>query len=273
MIHVTNPLPAQRARFNEKNRRPCVLYKNIFSGNLATPGAGVSGFPQINLTDGKTNTSWRGLGSAPLTVATVTDLPEQDVDCIGIAAHTLGTQNATIKVQGYVSGAWVDICDPVSPADNGTLLVVFPTVAVTGLRLRVLSFDSHPDIGVLFGGLRLVFNTEIVLPYSPLHLSEDIETLTNQSGNGNYIGARVKRRGLVGRIPLAITEYRWVLEHMGDFQRTYNDSGSFFFASSPIDLMQDVLYCWRDGEAMRPQFVAGRHQVRFTLDVRGYHAG
>lgn len=270
MMHITYPIPSKRALFTAKGRQPCVLFDNVFKGNLASPTQGAVGFPQINATDGKTNTAWIPSGAAPATFATVTTLPLQKFDSIGITAHTLGTVNATFVVQCFIGGSWTSVSDPISPVNDKSLLVIFPEVEAVGIRLQITAYDAPPVLGVISGGLRFVFKPCLTLPYSPLHLSEDIDMLTNQSGNGNFLGNRVRRRGLTGSIGLSITDYSWVLEYMEPFRRYYNDGGAFFFAASPVDLMQDLVYCWREGATLRPQFVSGRHYVRFTMEIRGY---
>lgn len=273
MIHITNPEPALRASFHAKNHHPAVLFDNLFRGNLEDPNTGLSGFPKVNVTDGKTNTGFVSGGGAPVAVATTTGLSAQQVDCMCIAAHTLGAQNATIRAQGWIGGAWVDLSDPVTVEDDATIMLIFPEATVTGVRLYISAFDSAPFIGVLAAGKRFVMKSHIVLPFQPLHLSEDVEMLTNISGNGNFLGSRVKRKGLTGTINLAPVDLGWTLQFMDDFRRHYNEGRSFFFASCPSVFLQDVAYCWREGNTLIPEFLipAGEDTlVNMALEVRGY---
>lgn len=175
-----------------------------------------------------------------------------DVDYFGIAAHTLGTDQATIYAEYWNGSAWIEI-DSVLPGDDRPIMFIFATITASQFRIR-LTGTTAPRIGVIYIGKLLEMQRPITDSHSPINLSPVTETRGTISETGQWLGRSVVRKG-------SATSWRWNFLNNDWYRANFQpfaDSAPtkpFFIAWNPDFAPGDVGYVWlREGEDIRPSY-------------------
>lgn len=231
---------------------PTILWDNLLEGASVT-GEG------SNIRDPATNTYWT---PSSLPATTTFDIGSSvGASYLGICSHNLYSTDTTLTLEVYTS-TWTTVCE-VNLTNNKSSLVSFNYTEGSEWRVT-LSGSGSPSVGVMFLGKALQFDSGITQGYVPLYMSEDIELLSSRTITGQFMPNRVERIGVSTSFNLNILERGFVEgEDFQDFLRHYNDGGSFFFASSPKELRDDVSYCWRQGNTLKPSLGS----LFYTLDM------
>lgn len=236
------------------DKSPIILWDNLFTqGTLVASTEDTSGEKE-NAVDGNTYDYW-----------TPTELPatlEVELSSsasptyMAIAAHTLGSNGCGFLVQYWAGSTWERAGGQFDPEDDSTIIVSFDEHTSNRWRIRIVNQGTVPSIGVISLGNPTRFDSGILPSYTPLYMAEEIELLKSQTLNGQFITNRVNKRGSRSSFALNILERDFVEgDDFQAFRRHYNDGKPFFFASNPVELPEDVAYCWRqDGGEIRPTF-------------------
>lgn len=234
----------------ELDKAPFVLWDNIFlNGAVAASTEATDAEVENALTD-STFDYWQ----PTTTSGTVTLTLAGTASVLGIAAHDLGTQGATIDVKAD----GVSVLDStVSPTDDTPILILFDsTTSTTNWSVEITGASAAFSIGNLFLGVPLIFETGVVPSYTPLYMAENIELLQNRSLGGQFFQNRVIRKSAETSINLNILDRSFVEgANFQNFRDHYNSGKTFFWSAGPSVFEKDVAYCRRtSGGELKPTF-------------------
>jgi hypothetical protein len=247
--------------------QPFVLWDNVIRDAALTPSSESSDGEVENAVDDNTYDFWSPT-ALPATVSFDITTP---VEAIGIAAHTLGSAGCTLTLQKFVASAWVSIAAQVVP-DDKPILMVFPEETNVTLRIVASGGSSNPNLGVIYVGGLLRFETGILPAYTPMYMSEKVELLVSDSRSGQFINNRGRKKGYESSFNLNILDRDFVEgAEFQSFRDHYNNGGYFFFASDPAGHAEDVSYCSRtEGGEMKPSFQNDGIFYTFGMSLKGY---
>lgn len=218
----------------------------------------VSGYEDDNVLSENTYEWWQP-SSLPATL-TFTLSGAKNVDYVGIAAHTLGQNNCEVKWQYWNGSSWVDLMDETISNDE-PIMGLFASVSATQFRLRILSGDNEPLVGVLYFGEVMESQRGIYVGHSPISLSKRSIIRPNRSEGGNWLGRSVIRQGAATNIELNNLTADWVRSDL----KPFIESAAlypFFFAWNPSGWPSEVGYCWTDDD-----IIAGNTGPRDFMSV------
>lgn len=248
--------------------RPFVLYDNVFlNGTLSE--IGTSSGTTVNALTESTFDFWQ-IGTNPNHI--VVEAAALTADCLMIAGHTLGSSGATCTLQRKVAGDFINMSPVIviSPTNNDPFAVIFPKQTTEGWRVRIADFDTPPQISVVLLGERLIIPGYVAAPYTPSWGAKRVELLGGVSRGGQFLGNRVKRLGATFQVGFNPLDEDWVSDDARAFIDHYNEGKPFAFASGPSDFPEDIAYCWRAGDELRPSFREDGPYMDFGLNVEAY---
>jgi len=250
------------------DKSPVILWDNILQAGTISSLTETVGGEAANAIDGTTYDYW--IPSSLPASFTVTLDSTTTASYAAVAAHDLGSTGNTLRVQTY-NGSTYDTVATVTPTDDKPIFIAFTQQSATRWRLKV-DGGSIPKIGVALVGDSIRFDSGILPSYTPLYMSEDVELLTSQTLNGQFVTNRVNRRGARTQVSLNILDRSFVEgTAFQDFRNHYNQGKPFFFASNPSELEDDVSYCWRqDGGEIKPTFDSDGIFYKTALSLEAY---
>lgn len=250
------------------DKSPVILWDNILQDGTVTVTSEATDGQAANAIDGTTYDYWIPT-SVPATF-TVELSTTTTASYAAIAAHNLGSTGNTLEVRAF-NGSTYDAVASVTPTDDKPIFIAFTQQSATRWRFKV-DGGSVPKIGVALLGDSIRFDSGILPSYTPLYMSEDVELLTSQTLNGQFVTNRVNRRGAKTQVSLNILDRSFVEgTAFQDFRNHYNQGKPFFFASNPSELEDDVSYCWRqDGGELKPTFDSDGIFYKTALSLEAY---
>lgn len=245
--------------------RAVVLWDNLITPARITSSTGTDA---VNITDPATWSAWvASVGSV-----VVIDLGAAvSVDTVGIAAHNLGSQGATLTVQHSSNGiTWTDAVS-IAPTDNSEVLHLMAPVSARYWRLWNRVAASR--IGVVFIGARYEFPHAPIDSYTPLHHARTYTKLFNDSLRGQFLNNYVLASGAETDVNMGFME-RSVVEDdaFRDFASAYAQGGNFFFASSPDRFPLDCGYCRANGQdaIVGVEYIEAGKLANVTFGITAY---
>lgn len=219
-----------------------VLWDNKFS---STAILNPTGGNRINLTDPATWSVFAPGAAGP----TVTyDLgTDQAINCVGIAAHNMGTTGVSVTIQYSTdNSSWSNARPTYAALTDEDLIFCFN---VQTARYWRLNFLNGPFVmGIAFGGLRLDFPHAPIDGYTPLHHARQYTKLFNDSIKGQFLGNRVVAAGAQTQVDMGFFDRAWLEANIRGFESHYNQGGTFFYAGCPSKYPLDMGYCRAGGE-------------------------
>ena len=243
---------------------PLFLFEND-AGSFAVPGGTASGGPVENLLTDATSKYCLPIGGV------VTFSTSAPITCAAINAHSF--TGATVAVQYDAGGGtWTDCgAGSVTCTDNTAVMWRFPPNAATNWRLTISGGPSQPAIANLWAGVEMVMPQRFFRGYAPPIRPNVVETVTNISDGGHYLGSSLKRRGSApppapfDHVPDAFVRGA----EFGRFMDHHAGGDPFFFAWRP-QTYDDVFFAWRAGDTIQPtNSTPGRRA--FQIGMRYHH--
>lgn len=237
---------------------PTVLFENVLLASTAT----VTGGGDSDLAfSGGTYDFWEATSATSyIDFALSVAAP---MDCLCIAAHTLGSVGATVSLS--IGG--VEITS-YSPDDDSAIMMLFPYTVGDDVRLTVT--DGPAQIGVIMCGKSLSFQRGISGGYVPTDWGVRREILGGTTIEGQFLPQRVIKRTGETRVSLVSIDASWWSAEGEAFQYHYDEGQPFFFAGGPSLFSNDIAYCQRgpSNSEMRPTrelggFVSAAFDVTF----------
>lgn len=260
MIHIETGVTA--------TAKPMVLVENLLASGTLTASTAATGFEGANAVANSTYDGWQPT-TMPATLSVALSAADS-ADCIGIAAHNLGTSGATVIVE-YLDGTWQEAAS-YAPADDSTIIILFPEQSSDEWRIR-LTGATAPTINFVMLGKRIDFAAGIVGDYVPTNWAAEVEILGGETVSGQFLGQRVIRRGAEARVNVGRVARTWAETTGQAFFDRFNNGLPFFFAGWPAGLPNDVAMCWRGelGREINPTIGEGGF-VNIAFDARCYVA-
>jgi len=253
------------------DKAPMVLWDNVLLGGTVSASTEATNNEVENLLTDSTFDYWKPTTTSGTVTCSLSTSANASV--VGIAAHDLGTQGATVAVKrGTTTLATI------TPSDDTTILILFDeasfgdTPSTDEFSLVVTGATAAPSIGNLFLGVPLIFETGIVPSYTPIWMAEEIELLQNTSLGGQFFQNRIVRKSADTSVNLNILE-RSEVESTAfqDFRYHYNSAKTFFWAAGPSVFDKDVAYARRtSGGEMRPTFGSNGIFYQVSLQMEAY---
>lgn len=243
-----------------------MLYQNVFEDGTVTVSSETTDGAGLNSVEDTTFDFWTPAGvPANLDIDYGDDV---ECDCLGIAAHTAGTDGATIEVQYSDDDVIYTTAATIDPLTDDTIMVIFPAVSARYWRVRVTS--AVCSIGVVKLGKRLVMPCGVLTGGVPVNHSEIVELMTNTSVRGQYLGTRIKRVGAEINPNFGLIDADFVDNYMSVFEAHFNSGRTFFYAGSPSEWPNDYGYGWRNGGELRPSTEEGGTMYSVSMGMGLY---
>lgn len=249
--------------------KPLVLYQNIFETGSVTVSSETDDGDGANALEDTTFDFWvAGAATANISVDYGSSVA---CDCLGVAAHELGSTGATIAVQTSTDGVtYSTTVASVSPLTDETLIVIFPQVSAR--YWRVLVTDGPAAIGVIKLGKRLVIDGGVLSGHLSIDHGVRVELLNSTSTNGQFLQNRIRRKGARTTVDFGLLDRDFVDNDMAVFEAHYNSGRTFFFAANPSFMPKNIGYCWRPENAseLAPQYEEGGELMSVSMEVAAY---
>lgn len=192
------------------------------------------------------------------------------VDYFGIAAHTMGTDGASVKPQWSDNdSAWNDIAgiSAHAPTDDGPILFLFAAESHRYWRIQVTG-STIPSIGVVYIGAALAMPRPIYAGHSPIDLSKTTVIRPLKSERGQFLGRSIVRSGFHADYPwqhLTPTFYR------NEFKPFVVDALEFpfFLAWRPSTFTDSVGYVWTLQDIKPSNMGIGQGLMQVSISVEG----
>ena len=189
---------------------------------------------------------------------------------VGIAAHTLGTQNATIEIAHSDDNSTWTVIETLEPANNSAIMFIFAEVEVRYWRVRVVSADAAPEIGVVYIGSVLEMQRLIYGGHSPITLSRQTERRPTKSQKGQWLGVSIVRYGLQSSFNWRHLTAAWYRANFDPFVESAR-SKPFFIAWRPSKYPQEIAYGWLPPNTdIQPSNMGIRDLMEVSMTVEGY---
>ena len=216
-----------------------ILYASALAGAsvAATGGTGAA-----NVLNAATYSRWSFTDTQTITMT----LPNaQQVDAVGIGAHSLANGSALVEYSTSDAGAWVQF----APAQSGGAAMLFLSAsAVSVKRLRVtVTADGPQVVGVIYAGIALQMQRPIYKGHTPATLARVTEYQSNESEGGQWLGRNVIRQGLKIDFDWSNLSAAWVRQYFDPFARATRTT-PFFVAWNPQEFPREVAYAWTTGD-------------------------
>lgn len=191
-----------------------------------------------------------------------------ECDCCCIAAHTIGTNGNTLRVQYYDGAAWQNLIAGTIITTDAPIMVLFEPETRQQWRIRVAN-ETAPTIGVVKFGKALQMQRALFGGHSPVNTARQVVLNTNKSETGEYLGRTVKRTMASTTYEWSHLTTQWVRDNWRDFQRAIEDE-PFFIAWRPGD-NNDVAYAQVDSVPVPQNMgVVDLMSVSMQIRARGY---
>ena len=195
----------------------------------------------------------------------------KDVDYIGIAAHTIGTNAATLKVEHSPdNAAWTQFASDLAPVTDAPIMLLDASISRRYWRVTLTGAGNVPRLAVLQIGKVLLVQRAIYAGHSPAVLARDTKLQQNMSDTGQFLGQYIRRQGVNGRISLKNLKAGWYRANFDLFVKSARQF-PFFIAWRPVDYPLEVAYGWTD-DNIQPSNMGIRDfmEVRFKFQGIGY---
>lgn len=199
--------------------------------------------------------------------------PTFNIDYVGIAAHTCGTNGNTVTVEtslGFGSPTWESLATAVSPPDDKPLL--FLDTSRDAVQMRVtISGGTVPRIAVIYVGQILAMQRPIYGGHTPLPLSRETELHSSLSRGGQFLGQNIRRMGVRGGATFRNLTAAWYRTNFDQFvaaARKY----PYFFAWRPGTFNDELGYVWTLDD-IAPTNMGTRDLMSVSWEMRGIGNG
>lgn len=236
------------------------------SGTVAV-STEATGYEGVNALTGVTYTAWRPTALPATWTLTFTSAA---VSYVGIAAHDLATQGATVNVQRWTGSAWSTVASN-TPTDNAPILFLLSRrTAQTTFRVQVTG-TTMPTIGVIWIGDVLELPQKCVFTDSlPFNEAAAAAYATTLSDGGHTLGRYETRVQSDCTMTVNNLGETWAAASVPTLAGWLR-AGPVFMADRPADYPLSVVF----GETDAPMRAARAGRVlgaarSMTIAVKGY---
>ncbi len=235
-------------------------WENLASSVVATSEA--SGFPASIVLSATTYERWKPTAMP----ATLTfDLGSaQDVDYVGIASHSLGTQGSLITVESSTDNSTWSTVDSKYVQTDAPLMFLFEKTQAQYWRITV-SDSPIPTIGVVYIGEALAMYRPFYSGHTPGQLNRQTDIRPNRSEEAEFLGRSIIRQGKAESYEWRHIPINWYIDNVEPMVKQLRKTPAFI-AWNPLRFPTHVVYGWTTGD-IAPTTMGIRDLVQFGLSV------
>jgi len=201
----------------------------------------------------------------------------RDIDYVGVAAHSIGSSGATLKVEtsGTAPGVtWTQFASDVMPIDDAPILLLDVLRSVRTIRLT-LTGATPPPIAVIYAGLQLAMQNDLTVGgFTPVTLARDTVLHQSLSRGGQFLGQGIRRMGVSGSVDFKYLDPDWYRANFDPFVKAARQY-PYFFAWWPDHYASEVGFVWTDRD-IRPTYMGfidaamqARMEVKWSMSGIG----
>lgn len=186
---------------------------------------------------------------------------------IGIAAHTLGTETATVVAEYSTDDiSYTSLNVDVSPSSDRAIMLLFTEVTAQYVRLTI-SGATVPVVGVVYCGQVLSMYRPFYAGHTPAVLNRKTVIKPNKSVNGTWLGRSVIRGGLMADYSWRHIPIEWYETNIEPLSQHAIEK-PFFVAWNPDGFPDHVIYSWTSDSIM-PTLMGIRDLCEFNFSAEG----
>jgi hypothetical protein len=237
-----------------------------------TASSSVAGFGAALAVNGDTFDAWK-----PSSVPAWLQLDfgtAQEISYAGIAAHTAGTDGATVGIQYWTGAAWVNFpgCS-LAPDDNAPVMWLTKTVNTSRIRLTIA--DAVCEVGVFKVGRVMQFVDQRRATYlGAVGIdARVVEWQDNMSVTGEKLGRTIRSDGLSFAFAVPYLPETWAADEWPAFQAHCLGDDGFFLATRPAQYLNEVYFAWNETPPTLERTYPNKLMSRtLSMQLRGYKA-
>lgn len=250
---------------------PRILWDDVWRGGTITASSEDANASAANVADGLTWDHWRPT-SLPATIEVQVDLT-RSVDYALFAAHDIGTNEISVKVQYHDGSTWVDAMPEYMPGNDGVIVLLFDSVTATRFRVYLDGDNSPqqmPSIGIIMMGSALAVPRGLMLNHRPVTLSRRTVIRPQLSETGLLLGRSIRRSGVTTKLAFQYLETPWVREKFNPFIE-YARRYPFGWVWNARDYRTEVAFLWLPSGSpdIRPELAGMNDRMNVSFDVEG----
>jgi len=165
------------------------------------------------------------------------------------------------------NSVWTTFASALVPVTDAPIVFLDTKILRRYWRITLTGDGDVPKIAVIYIGEMLVVQRSIYAGHSPAVLSRDTTLFQNMSDGGEFLGQYVRRRGVIGNVPLRHLHAAWYRANFDPFVKAAREF-PFFFAWRPVDFPLEVAYGWTDSN-IQPSNMGIRDLMQVSFDFRG----
>lgn len=248
---------------------PLIGYDQIITeANIAADSSDPD-YPVTRLANRQTHKYWQSLSQATQYITVTTD-GVTPVDYLAVIGHNFAGYSITASWENYISGAWVEIGDPIYP-DNGDPIVwqVAPQV-MPQFRLKLeVTGSVHPRIAVLQAGQILTMEQRIYSQHVPLPYGFKTNAPNGWSESGNFLGKIVVGETRESTASFKLITPEWFRTNIPAFMESAQTQ-PFVFVWRPAEYPEEVGYAVLKSDLIpAPADPAQNNLIAFDLHMEG----
>jgi hypothetical protein len=242
---------------------PRILWDDITRRGSVVASSEAEGFEAENAADYLTFDYWRP-ASVPATYEIQADDTEE-VDCILIAAHDIGSSGASILIEYHDGDDYIEIVELQPGTDD--VLIVLMDEAVETMKVRLTLSGEIASLGVVMAGKALAMPKSVSLDHRPIGLSRRTVIEPNDSEGGQWLGRTIRRNGVETELKFQHLTRDFVRGEFDDF-RLAARSYPFGLLWAPERFPAEAAYCRCDQDII-PAHDGIPDRMSVTIPVKG----
>lgn len=271
MIVLSNSLVLEEPTADFGPDNPVIGWNNIVTPTGIKATSEVTGFLDDNLGNPSTAELWKASSTADQDLTTL-NVPDTDLDYVGIAKHNFGTAESTIQIEGYTTLTndipdWTELVQDNIPADDCPLIYRFTKDNYLGIRVRIKSNSAIPQAAVLYIGELLIMERRIYVGHTPMPYGRQTSVENNRSQSGNFLGNIVTNELLRSTASFQRLTPSWYREKLEPFAAQAMEN-PFFWAWKPLTYPNEVGYAWLNSD-IRPSNQFPNGMMEAEIDMTG----
>lgn len=253
---------------------PFVAYQNLAATATLGGTSTLADGSAANAVTGTTADYWLPNVTGTSALFAPTFATATSVSLVAIAAHNLGTLGATVQVKYSTDNiSWTDSgVGFLAPTDNSPIVVRMAAASARYWQIEITGLTAGDPVyaGVVFFGNDLVMPMRFYQGFAPVISPTEVELQSNVTVGGNLVGSSIVAKGSTISAPFRLIPPSFTRGDLLPFIPHFNAGKGFFFGWRPETYPQDVHYCWRDGDAIRPTNEGPRDFMAFSINARVY---
>ena len=160
----------------------------------------------------------------------------------GLAGHNLGDVGATVHLERYDGGGWVQVGEAYMPADASVIYDVFDAVADDRWRLVFSGASDDIEVGLAFIGPDLELQRGARPGWTDPRLGQRAETVQEVSRSQVWLGSTVLSRYADLSLSLRNLRQAWARDHWMPFRQRC-EAQPFLLHWHRVDWPTSAAYC------------------------------